>query len=89
MANPFNGKLVILEPSPPPQMIKKERKAHQRDVATQSDTEGHSYEVPRGVKFTETESRWWVPGAGGGRERGVFTGDQVGEDEKGSGDGWW
>ena len=26
----------------------------------------HSDEVPRAVKFTETDSRWWLPGAGRG-----------------------
>lgn len=29
----------------------------------------HLYEAPTAVKFVETESRWWLPGAGRGERK--------------------
>ena len=44
----------------------------------------HSQEIRRGVRSTETESRWWGPGAEEGDVESVFNGDRVSvwEDKK-------
>ena len=51
---------------------------------TGRSTVNHSQEIRRGVRSTETESRWWGPGAGEGDGESVFNGDRVSiwEDEK-------